>query len=326
MYVAKAPRAVIANNAIVNNSCRTGAALYLTSSSATVSNNTITNNNASGGVIVISDCVPRIVNTIVAYNSSGLLQNGSSVAVLRYNCVYGNAAYNYSGINDPTGFAGNISVDPRLAASEYGNVHIQPDSPCVDAGTNGAGAGDTDFDGDPRIDPAGGIVDIGADESDGITWSPGPYKVVRVSTIGDDANDGATWASAKRTIQAGIDAASAVGGDVWVAAGTYAERITLLPYAHLYGGFVGGETQRDQRDWNANRVVLDGLLEGPVVTMIAMGAVSTFSSAHRGLRTIASSATRRRGAVVSTWRSPIRRLRTTWSPGIAAGLAAAACT
>ncbi len=41
-----------------------------------------------------------------------------------------------------------------------------------------------------------------------------------VSTTGDDAADGLSWATAKRTIQAAVDAAP-YGGDVWVANGTY---------------------------------------------------------------------------------------------------------
>ena len=71
---------------------------------------------------------------------------------------------------------------------------------------------------------------------------------------------------AKRTVQAGIDAAAAVGGEVWVAAGTYQERITLRTCAHVYGGFAGTETQRSQRNWSANLTILDGNQAGSVVT------------------------------------------------------------
>jgi hypothetical protein len=45
-------------------------------------------------------------------------------------------------------------------------------------------------------------------------------KVLHVSTTGNDANDGLSWATAKLTIQAGIDTASTVG-KVLVGAGTY---------------------------------------------------------------------------------------------------------
>ena len=91
-------------------------------------------------------------------------------------------------------------------------------------------------------------------------------RVVRVSPTGDDAHDGSSWALAKRTVQAGINAASAVGAEVWVQAATYSERITLRPYAYVYGGFVGTETERDQRNWLVNVTTLDGQQQGSVVT------------------------------------------------------------
>ena len=47
-----------------------------------------------------------------------------------------------------------------------------------------------------------------------------------VATNGDDAADGQTWATAKRTIQAAIDAA-AVGNTVWVSNGVYAGLVTV---------------------------------------------------------------------------------------------------
>ncbi|UCC31887.1 MAG: DUF1565 domain-containing protein, partial [Phycisphaerales bacterium] len=166
-----------------------------------------------------------------------------------------------------TGTDGNISADPRLADPRYGNVHIQPDSPCVDGADNADVYGDFDMDGEPRIQ--GGTVDIGADESDGTVWPAGPYVTVRVSPVGDDANDGSSWALAKRTVQAAIAVASVLGGEVWVQCGTYEEFITLHLYAYVYGGFAGGETARDERDWDAKVTTLDGQQQGSVV--IAQG-------------------------------------------------------
>ena len=81
-----------------------------------------------------------------------------------------------------------------------------------------------------------------------------------------DANDGSSWTLAKKTVQAGIDVALASGQEVWVAAGTYAERITLRSYVYVYGGFAGTETQRSERNWSAHPTVLDGNQGGNVVT------------------------------------------------------------
>ncbi len=112
----------------------------------------------------------------------------------------------------------------------------------------------------------GAHVDIGADESDGTVWQFSP-RVVYVSTSGNDSNDGLSWSSAKRSVQAGIDAAAALlGAEVWVAAEVYNERIALRRYVHVYGGFAGSEDARDERDRFTNTTVLDGNEAGSVVT------------------------------------------------------------
>ena len=80
---------------------------------------------------------------------------------------------------------------------------------------------------------------------------------IYVSTAGNDAGDGLTWATAKLTVQAGLDTAAA-GDQVWVAAGAYVEAITLKAEVALYGGFAGGETDLSQRNWTSNITILDG--------------------------------------------------------------------
>ncbi|MBN1513142.1 MAG: right-handed parallel beta-helix repeat-containing protein, partial [Phycisphaerae bacterium] len=176
----------IANNTITgNHGGYRGGGIYSGSDcSPTIANNTITENSASssGGGIYCGGSSPTIANTIVAFNSSGIYKEGSGTPVLRYNCVYGNTAYNYSGLTDPTGTGGNISTDPLFvqtpspgpdsvwgtADDEPGDVHLLADSPCVDAGDNAYAIGDYDLDGNPRVvdgdadDVA--VVDMGAYE------------------------------------------------------------------------------------------------------------------------------------------------------------------
>lgn len=253
----------ITNNTITTNSGEGISCRWY--SSPTITNNTITG-NSGGRISCDKRSSPTITNNIVAFNIFGIYCSDSN-PTLRNNCVYGNQSYNYSGIYPGIG---DFSANPMLAGWEYGNVHIQPQSPCVNAGWNeDPGLGLVDMDGQPRIQ--GGTVDIGADESDGTAWPAGPYIIVRVSPSGDDSNDGSTWTLAKRTVQAGIEAASLVGGDVWVAAGTYNERITLRRYVHVYGGFAGTETSRDERNWQANKTTLDGGAGGSVVTASFLG-------------------------------------------------------
>lgn len=97
---------------------------------------------------------------------------------------------------------------------------------------------------------------------------------VYVAGTGNDANDGSGWATAKLTVQAGLDAAT-TGDQVWVMAGTYVENITLKAGVELYGGFAGDETQLDQRGWTENVTVLDGNQAGPVVISPSGATAST---------------------------------------------------
>ncbi len=96
-----------------------------------------------------------------------------------------------------------------------------------------------------------------------------PTNVVYVSSAGN-GTAGTSWGTAFQTVQAGINSAGAVssGGEVWVAAGAYQECDTVGAGAALYGGFNGTETAREQRDWAANRTVLDGGWLGPVLAVI----------------------------------------------------------
>jgi len=262
----------ISNNAITGNSATYGGGVYCYRGSVTITNNTIAGNGGYVGGVFCDSSSPVMSNNIVAFNSSGIYRS-SGWPALRNNCVYGNRGYNYSGLGAG---AGDKSVDPVLASRAYGNVHIQPGSPCRNAGWNGALAiPSTDMDGQPRIQD--GTVDIGADESDGTSWPSGPYAIVRVTPTGNDANDGSGWddAHAKKTVQSGLDRASLLGGDVWVKAGTYNERIVLPAHAHLYGGFAGTETEKSQRNWSANTTTLDGSAGGSVVTAAAGEQVST---------------------------------------------------
>ncbi len=77
--------------------------------------------------------------------------------------------------------------------------------------------------------------------------------------------DGYSWETAFHSVQEGIDAAY-YGEEVWVARGTYVERITLKDGVAVYGGFAGWEYGLHERDWTANETVLDGNAQGSVVT------------------------------------------------------------
>lgn len=83
--------------------------------------------------------------------------------------------------------------------------------------------------------------------------------------------DGKTWDTAYHTVGSGLAAATS-GDEVWVAAGTYEENITLPAGVRLFGAFAGNETVRQaHRAWLANQTILQGDNTDSVVT-IASGA------------------------------------------------------
>jgi parallel beta-helix repeat protein len=266
----------IFNNVIAANGALKGGGLAIASSNggvAEITNNTIANNSGAG--IHWATAAPLIRNNLVVNNTWGLEQwnIGTNSPVMAYNNVFGNTlqgvSTNYEGISDATGSSGNISVDPKLANYRIGDYHIQPNSPCVNAGSAAAvGTGWTDIDGQPRI--ASSSVDIGADESDGTVWNVGT-PIIRVKPDGDDTHDGSSWDTAKKTLAVGIQAAVANGGEVWVRMGTYFERITVPAFVHLYGGFAGTETQRSGRSISANPTIIDGNNVPPVVSFEKAG-------------------------------------------------------
>ena len=83
--------------------------------------------------------------------------------------------------------------------------------------------------------------------------------------------DGTTWATAFQRVQDGLNAATAPN-EVWVATGSYSENVILRPGIGLYGGFIGTETIRSERDPAGNLTTIDGHQAGNAV-IGANGAV-----------------------------------------------------
>ncbi|HKS36467.1 MAG TPA: right-handed parallel beta-helix repeat-containing protein [Verrucomicrobiae bacterium] len=168
------PAAKIINNVFVgnaatndSNSCR-GGAIHC-DAAAEIIHNTMLNNWARTGAALATDhgggifcnlSGALLANNIIAFGSSGIRVQ-DAVPFLQNNCVFGNLAFNYAGMSDPTGLNGNISADPFLVNSN--DVHLSTSSPCINAGDNSVVlAVWLDLDGQPRIL---GRVDIGADEA-----------------------------------------------------------------------------------------------------------------------------------------------------------------
>ena len=274
---------IIVNNIVAANGADSGGGIALVDApvninapwgAATVVNNTIVGNTGSG--IFWANTYPTNYNNLVAFNSAGLETSDGSPVVLFNNDVYSNnvlaAATDYIGLSNATGARGNISADPVLANYRIGDFHLQPNSPCVDAGLTAVLVpGWPDAGGSNRL--VGAAVDIGAYESTGKTLSV-PTPIIHVSPSGTNTNDGFTWATAKQTLRAAIAAAAphvAQGGEVWVAQGTYAEHVSIPAFVYLYGGFAGTETNRANRGFSAHPTIVDGGGKPTVVESLSAG-------------------------------------------------------
>ena len=92
-----------------------------------------------------------LYNCIAAYNSAS--SNGNySASTLAYSCT----------APLPPSGPGNIAAPPLFVDQLNGNLRLQSNSPCINAGDNASARDATDLDGRPR--KVGGVVDMGACE------------------------------------------------------------------------------------------------------------------------------------------------------------------
>ncbi len=153
----------IVNCIIVDNTAVDGGGIYVDGTSApTIVNNTIVGNTATTGGGIYTGPSPTITNNIIVSNTAttgGGIYCTTATLAIYYNDVYNNDLVNCISTS-------GISSDPEFIGG--GDYHLDSSvpSPCIDAGDNAAipvGI-TTDFEGEPRIYPGGGTVDMGADE------------------------------------------------------------------------------------------------------------------------------------------------------------------
>ena len=104
----------------------------------------------------------------------------------------------------------------------------------------------------------------------GVGIKPGAIYVDADAPAG---GSGTSWANAYRYLQDALFKPPSSGDEIWVAAGTYKPDVDeggnvplndrtatfkLISGVALYGGFAGGESSLDDRDWEINQTVLSG--------------------------------------------------------------------
>ncbi len=139
---------------------------------------TITGNTFYGtyGINLDASSEALIANNVLVHGRRGIeLATGAS-AEIRSNDVFDNRLgiigfrADYVGIENQTGIAGNLSVEPSFVDPEEGDFRLRPNSPLIDAGSNPDVTLDQDIDGSTRIVDGDGdtsaVVDAGAQEFD----------------------------------------------------------------------------------------------------------------------------------------------------------------
>lgn len=127
-----------------------------------------------------------IVNSIFWDNYAEFIDEMGNYDLSNLQISYSNVKGGQSSMDGVyTWGAGMIDQDPLFADPSRGDVHLTYDSPCKDAGDNGADLLSIDFDGDPRT--TDGIVDMGADEFHDrlyIIGEPNLGNVIDVKMVG----------------------------------------------------------------------------------------------------------------------------------------------
>ena len=146
--------------------------MYLTTSNPILTHVTISGNTADygGGIELYDNSDATLINSII--------WNNSPESILIWDSNTDAAITTYSDIEGGWEGEGNIDTDPLFTDTDNGDYLLQPDSPCIDAGT-----ADTDGDGDEDItDYNGSAPDMGAFEY-GILGPTGLQVFIQDSSV-----------------------------------------------------------------------------------------------------------------------------------------------
>lgn len=138
---------VVSNNAVIGGGVYTGSGF----GTSTLSNCTVVGNSATSSSGGFGNANGYVYNSIMYYN---VAPTGSNyLGIKMNNCC---TAPGFLGQPD------DFTNEPQFQNLAGGDFHLQPNSPCINAGNNRFMTVTNDLDGNPRI--VGGTVDIGAHE------------------------------------------------------------------------------------------------------------------------------------------------------------------
>jgi len=263
------------------------------SSSPTITNSTFSENTASslGGGMYNSESNPTLTNSIIWGNTSGGIFNDE---VLTPTVTYSIVQDGYTG-------TGNLNTDPLFVDAAGGDYSLMNTSPAINTGDPatdlslfpGGPDNPEDLSGNPRVfDGLIQTIDMGAYEFQGNAFGvvvPDDGNIVYVDKNVDTGvagynASGNSWDDAIPELRDATAWAQDWDGNangtlqIWVADGIYTpvepaddqdvttvERTAtfqLVNDVEIYGGFDGGESSVNARDWNTHVAILSGDIDG----------------------------------------------------------------
>ena len=152
---------IINSEFFMNSAAADGGAIRSgTSIFAMINSTLIANVSESGGGLWMGGGTATVTNSVFWINQPNQIAGSGSTSVF-YSDIMG--GWGGKGSN-------NINLNPLFIDMTKGDLHLQPDSPCIDMGDNAAVPEDvtTDLDGNPRLVDGNGdgevVVDMGAYE------------------------------------------------------------------------------------------------------------------------------------------------------------------
>lgn len=270
---------VTVNNCIFeNNTAQEGSAIDARNASLTL-NNCVVNNNTNiteTAAVVNGNGANLKMNFVTIVNNNGKAYSDNASLISSFSTANTSAnthtiEISTAQFSNPTKTSGaSLGFDTYLGG--YSSFQPTNQNPIVNVG-KAIGGITTDITLSARS--RGGAPDLGAYEAQ----LPVDGTVIYVrSENGDDKNDGLSWSSAKKTITAALNTASTATEAIWVAAGTYNERVTMKDGVNVLGGFAKtgnpdnklDGVNRDISNANSNfMTVIDGQGGGRVLTQPA---------------------------------------------------------
>lgn len=268
----------VSNCIFENNTAQEGSAIDARNASLTM-NNCVVNNNTNiteTAAVVNGNGANLKMNFVTIVNNNGKAYSDNASLISSFSTANTSAnthtiEISTAQFSNPTKTSGaSLGFDTYLGG--YSSFQPTNQNPIVNVG-KAIGGITTDITLSARS--RGGAPDLGAYEAQ----LPVDGTVIYVrSENGDDNNDGLSWSSAKKTITAALNTASTATEAIWVAAGTYNERVTMKDGVNVLGGFakIGNPdnkldgVNRDISNANSNfMTVIDGQSGGRVLTQPA---------------------------------------------------------